>query len=167
MSHILGKVCIITTGVVINEFKIDNKYRNEAQVHLDKILKPFEHVLDPEWKNLKDDGIITENYRCITSSLAKIANARVLALNPKNIVICGNSAGGSLSSFLEPMAGMMHTFKLDDECSDYIRNMKRGTANYAGSQASKEYKEKEAALIKNSPKIWHDSFERPDGRLQL
>ncbi|GBC46989.2 alpha/beta hydrolase protein [Rhizophagus irregularis DAOM 181602=DAOM 197198] len=115
MSHILGKVCIIT---------------------------------NPEWKNLKDDGIITENYRCITSSLAKIANARVLALNPKNIVICDNSAG-------------------DDECSDYIRNMKRGTANYAGSQASKEYKEKEAALIKNSPKIWHDSFERPDGRLQL
>ncbi|GET66285.1 alpha/beta hydrolase protein [Rhizophagus irregularis DAOM 181602=DAOM 197198] len=87
MSHILGKVCIIT---------------------------------NPEWKNLKDDGIITDWY---------------------------------------------HRF--DDECSDYIRNMKRGTANYAGSQASKEYKEKEAALIKNSPKIWHDSFERPDGRLQL
>ncbi|CAG8546528.1 22891_t:CDS:2 [Rhizophagus irregularis] len=140
MSHILGKLrpAPVQAGVVINEFKIDNKYRNEAQVHLDKILKPFEHVLDPEWKNLKDDGIITENYRCITSSLAKIANARVLALNPKNIVICDNSAGGSLSSFL------------DDECSDYIRNMKRGTANYAGSQASKEYKEKEAALIKNS-----------------
>ncbi|CAB4395290.1 unnamed protein product [Rhizophagus irregularis] len=156
MSHILGKVCIITS-------ELQNK--NEAQVHLDKILKPFEHVLDPEWKNLKDDGIITENYRCITSSLAKIANARVLALNPKNIVICCNSAGNGLSSFL----GLVIR-DADDECSDYIRNMKRGTANYAGSQASKEYKEKEAALaakITNGPKIWHDSFERPDGRLQL
>ena len=47
----------VQAGVVTNEFKIDNKYRNEAQVHLDKILKPYEHVLDPEWKNLKDDGI--------------------------------------------------------------------------------------------------------------
>ncbi|GBB99121.1 hypothetical protein RclHR1_03420004 [Rhizophagus clarus] len=46
--------------VTINEFKINNKYRHEAQVHLDKILKPYEHVLDPEWKNLKDDGIISE-----------------------------------------------------------------------------------------------------------
>ncbi|PKY59204.1 hypothetical protein RhiirA4_550298, partial [Rhizophagus irregularis] len=30
-------------GVIINEFKINNDYRNEAQVHLDKILKPYEH----------------------------------------------------------------------------------------------------------------------------
>ncbi|PKC59369.1 hypothetical protein RhiirA1_445454 [Rhizophagus irregularis] len=47
-------------GVMINEFKINNKYRHEAQVHLNKILKPYEHVLDPEWKNLKDDGINAE-----------------------------------------------------------------------------------------------------------
>jgi hypothetical protein len=47
-------------GVMINEFKIDNKYRYEAQVYLDKILKPYEHVLDSEWKNLKDDGINAE-----------------------------------------------------------------------------------------------------------
>jgi acetyl esterase/lipase len=97
-------------GVMINEFKINNQYRDEAQVHLDKILKPYKHVLDPEWKNLKDDGIIAEwvqvpndgwekgeirktilylpggayfmlnkeTYRYITSSLSKIANARVL-----------------------------------------------------------------------------------------
>ncbi|GBC47006.2 alpha/beta hydrolase protein [Rhizophagus irregularis DAOM 181602=DAOM 197198] len=127
----------VQAGVVINEFKIDNKYRNEAQVHLDKILKPYEHVLDPEWKNLKDDGMAStyyfftkKTYHCITSSLAKIANERVLAinyrlapqnqfpaalhdalaaylyllnppkdagfepLNPKNIVIAGDSAGG-------------------------------------------------------------------------
>ncbi|CAB4420736.1 unnamed protein product [Rhizophagus irregularis] len=251
----------VQDGVMINEFKIDNKYRNEAQVHLNIILKPFEHVLDPEWKNLKDDGIISEwvqfpddewekkeirktilylhggayysfckeNHRCITSSLAKIANARVLVinyrlapqnqfpaalqdalaaylyllnppkdagfepLNPKNIVICGDSAGGGLSlalglairdvcdSGLPSCAGIIGLSPwvdltistasiLDDECADYIRNMKRGTANYAESQASKEYKEKDVALaakIKNGPKIWHDSFERPDGRLHL
>jgi acetyl esterase/lipase len=99
----------VQADVMINEFKIDNKYRHEAQVHLDKILKPYEHVLDPEWKNLKDDGINSEwvqvndgwekkeirktilylhggvyfmhskeTHRNITSSLAKITNARVL-----------------------------------------------------------------------------------------
>ncbi|CAB4492093.1 hypothetical protein RhiirA1_521040 [Rhizophagus irregularis] len=244
---------------------IDNKYRNEAQVHLDKILKPYEHVLDPEWKNLKDDGIISEwvqfpndewekreirktilylhgggyyfftkeTYHCITSSLAKIANARVLAinyrlapqnqfpaalqdtlaaylyllnplkdagfepLNPKNIVIAGDSSGGGLSlalglairdvcdASLPSCAGIIGLSPwvdltvstpsiLDDECADYIPNVTRGTAAfYAESQASKEFKKKDAAFaakIKNQnigPKIWHDSFDRPEGRLQL
>jgi hypothetical protein len=50
----------VQADVMINEFKINNKYRYEAQVYLDKILKPYDHVLDPEWKNLKDDGIIAE-----------------------------------------------------------------------------------------------------------
>ncbi|CAB5180070.1 unnamed protein product [Rhizophagus irregularis] len=50
----------VLAGVTINEFKINNKYRYEAQVHLEKILKPYEHVLDTEWKDLKDDGIISE-----------------------------------------------------------------------------------------------------------
>ena len=45
---------------MINETKIDNKYRSEAQVHLDKILKPYEHVLDAEWKDLKEDGVAAE-----------------------------------------------------------------------------------------------------------
>ncbi|POG63440.1 Alpha/Beta hydrolase protein [Rhizophagus irregularis DAOM 181602=DAOM 197198] len=258
----------VQAGVVINEFKIDNKYRNEAQVHLDKILKPYEHVLDPEWKNLKDDGIISEwlqvpndgwekrenkktilyihggayyfftkeTYRCITSPLAKIANARVLAfnyrlapqnqfpaalhdalaaylyllnppkdagfepLNPKNIVICGDSAGGGLSLALglairdaglpscagiiglccgtlqSPWVDLTASLPsiLDDGCADYIPNVTGGAASfYAESQASKEYKGKDAALaakIKNQnlgPKIWHDSFDRPEGRLQL
>jgi acetyl esterase/lipase len=44
----------------INKFMINNKYRHEAQVYLDKILKPYEHILDSEWKNLKDDGINAE-----------------------------------------------------------------------------------------------------------
>ncbi|RGB30848.1 hypothetical protein C1646_671369 [Rhizophagus diaphanus] len=100
----------VKAGAIINEFKINNNFRNEAQVHLDKILKPYEHVLDPEWKNFKDDGIFAEwvqfpndewekkdvrktilylhggayfflskeSHRPITSSLAKLANARVL-----------------------------------------------------------------------------------------
>ncbi|GBC03561.1 hypothetical protein RclHR1_00520013 [Rhizophagus clarus] len=50
----------VPAGVIINEFKIDNKYRHEAQVPLEKILKPYEHVLDTEWKDLKDDGIVSE-----------------------------------------------------------------------------------------------------------
>ncbi|CAB4493966.1 alpha/beta-hydrolase [Rhizophagus irregularis] len=251
------------TGVIINELKINNEYRNEAQVHLDKILKPYEHVLDPEWKNLKDDGIFAEwvqvpndewekrevrktilflhgggyiflrkeSHRPITSSLAKIANARVLVinyrlapqnqfpaalhdalaaylyllnppkdagfepLNPKNIVFAGNSAGGGLSlalglairdAGLSSSGGIIGSSpwvdltvsmpsRVSDECVDFIPNRKGGgTAdNFTESQASKEYKEKDAALaakIKNQnlgPKIWHDSFNRPGGRLQL
>ncbi|CAB4492094.1 uncharacterized protein OCT59_002327 [Rhizophagus irregularis] len=101
----------VQAGVVINEFKIDNKYRNEAQVHLDKILKPYEHVLDPEWKNLKDDGMAsTINYRLAPQNQFPAALHDALAaylyllnppkdagfepLNPKNIVIAGDSAGG-------------------------------------------------------------------------
>src|SRR5688572_6429967 len=65
--------------------------------------------------------------------------------------------------------------RINDECVDFIPNRKGGgtAANFTESQASKEYKEKDAAFaakIKNQnlgPKIWHDSFDRPDGRLQL
>jgi hypothetical protein len=50
----------VPAGMMINELEINNKYRYEAQVHLEKILKPYEHVLDTEWKDLKDDGIVSE-----------------------------------------------------------------------------------------------------------
>src|SRR5688572_11003328 len=50
----------VPDGVTTSKSKIDNKYRLESQVHLDKILKPYEHVLDTEWKDLKDDGITFE-----------------------------------------------------------------------------------------------------------
>uniref|UniRef100_U9U8Y6 Alpha/beta hydrolase fold-3 domain-containing protein n=1 Tax=Rhizophagus irregularis (strain DAOM 181602 / DAOM 197198 / MUCL 43194) TaxID=747089 RepID=U9U8Y6_RHIID len=50
----------VLAGMMANEIKINNKYRYEAQAHLEKILKPYEHVLDTEWKDLKEDGIISE-----------------------------------------------------------------------------------------------------------
>jgi hypothetical protein len=50
----------VPDGVMINEFKINNQYRYEAQVYIEEILKPYEHVLDTDWKDLKDDGIISE-----------------------------------------------------------------------------------------------------------
>ncbi|GBC07373.1 hypothetical protein RclHR1_07410009 [Rhizophagus clarus] len=245
-------------GVLINECKINNKYRHEAQVHLDKILKPYEHVLNTEWKDLKDDGIASEwvhvhndewekreirktilylhgggyyfcnkgAYRNITGVLAEKANARVLAidyrlapqnqfpaalqdalaaylyllnppkdagfepLNPKNIVISGDSAGGGLSLALglairdaglpqcagincwSPWVDLTHSCPsmLDDECIDSIPKFTRGFI-HAESQVLSEYKEKAASLtakIKNlSPKIWHDSFIRPDITIQL
>ncbi|GBC07312.1 hypothetical protein RclHR1_07390006 [Rhizophagus clarus] len=245
-------------GVLINEFKIDNKYRHEAQVHLDKILKPYEHVLNTEWKDLKDDGIAAEwvqvhndewekreirktilhlhggayylcsknLFRDTTSFLAKNANARVLAidyrlapqnqfpaalqdalaaylyllnppkdggfepLNPKNIVISGDSAGGGLSLALglairdaglpscagingwSPWVDLTHSCPsmLDDECADYLPKFSKSFI-HAESQVLSEYKEKTASLtakIKNlSPKIWHDSFIRSDITIQF
>ncbi|GBC03562.1 hypothetical protein RclHR1_00520014 [Rhizophagus clarus] len=250
----------VKADVTINEFKIDNKYRHEAQAHLEKILKPYEHVLDTEWKDLKDDGINTEwiqvpndgwekreirktilflhgggyclcskeSHRGITSSLAKKADTRVLAINyrlapqnqfpaalqdalaaylyllnppkdagfepinPKNIVISGVSAGGGLSLALglairdaglpscagiagwSPFVDLTYSTPsiTDDESVDYISNP-TGGINYSESQVTKEFKEKAAALtakIKNQnlgPKIWHESFDRPDGRFQI
>ncbi|GBC03560.1 hypothetical protein RclHR1_00520012 [Rhizophagus clarus] len=243
----------VLAGVMINEFKINNKYRHEAQVHVEKILKPYEHVLDTEWKDLKDDGINVEwvqvlndgwekkevrktilylhgggYYLCskefsrnVTSSIAKKVDARVLAinyrlapqnqfpaglqdalaaylyllnpskdagfepLNPKNIVISGDSAGSGLSLALSlairdaglpscagincwsPLVDLTHSTPSvsDDECIDYLPNLARGI-DHAESQVRKEFKEKAAALtakIKNQnlgPKIWHDSFDR-------
>ncbi|GBB83148.1 hypothetical protein RclHR1_00010030 [Rhizophagus clarus] len=244
-------------GVTINEFKINNEYRHEAQVHIDKILKPYEHVLDTEWKDLKDDGInaewvqvIEENneikktilyfhgggyyfcskesHRTITGSLAERTNARVLAinyrlapqnqfpaglqdalaaylyllnppkdagfepLNPKNIVITGDSAGGGLGlslglairdAGLPSCAGIIGFSPLvdltrstpsiqRDECVDFIPKI-TGCVIYAESQAYNECKEKSAALtakIKEQnlgPKIWHDSFVKFDKRFLL
>src|ERR1044071_6146391 len=57
IQELRGHSVPVPKGVIISESKVDNKYRHEAQVHLDKILKPYEHVLDTEWKNLKNDGI--------------------------------------------------------------------------------------------------------------
>jgi acetyl esterase/lipase len=250
----------VPAGMIVNESKINNKYRYEAQVHLEKILKPYEHVIDTEWKDLKDDGIITEwvqvpndgwekseikktilylhggayylcskdSHRVITSSYAKKANARVFVinyrlapqnqfpaglqdalaaylyllnppkdagfepLNPKSIVISGDSAGGGLSlalglairdASLPSCAGIIGwspwvdltvsmPSMLDDELIDYLPNPSTGFV-HATSQLDIEYKEKAAALtakIKKQnigPKIWHDSFDRPEGRIQM
>jgi acetyl esterase/lipase len=60
----------------------------------------------------------------------------------------------------------------DDQCADFLPAIKGGTNYIAESQVSKEFKEKAAALTarikkQNGPKIWHDSFDRPDGRFQF
>ncbi|PKY45883.1 alpha/beta-hydrolase [Rhizophagus irregularis] len=123
------------------------------------------------------------------------ADAGFEPLNPKNIVISGASAGGGLSLALglairdaglpscagiicwSPMVDLTHSMpsmleKLEEESIDFLPNLAKGI-NYAESQVSKEFKEKAAALtakIKKQnlgPKIWHDSFDRTDGRLEL
>ncbi|PKK72849.1 alpha/beta-hydrolase [Rhizophagus irregularis] len=250
----------VQAGAMINEFKINNKYRHEAQVHLEKIFKPYEHVLDPEWRDLNDNEINNEwvqvpndgwekreimktilylhgggyylcskeSHRNITSPIAKKADARILVinyrlapqnqfpaalqdalaaylyllnppkdagfepLNPKNIVISGDSAGGGLSLALglairdaglpscagitcwSPLVDLTHSTPSvsDDECIDFLPILAKGI-NHAESQVSKEFKEKAAALtakIKKQnlgPKIWPDSFDKPDGRLEM
>ncbi|PKY47588.1 hypothetical protein RhiirA4_522908 [Rhizophagus irregularis] len=78
---------------------------------------------------------------CTSCLYISLKSSKYASLNPKNIVICGNSAGGGISSFLglvirdaglPSLAGIIGLSPwlgpsiLDDECSDYIRNMKRG-----------------------------------------
>ncbi|PKY26396.1 hypothetical protein RhiirB3_473007 [Rhizophagus irregularis] len=121
----------VQAGVVINEFKIDNKYRNEAQVHLDKILKPYEHVLDPEWKNLKDDGIISEwlqvpNDAAYLYLLNPPKDAGFEPLNPKNIVIAGDSAGGGFHEILFwDTQNLPFSATKNHRSHNYIRSKKR------------------------------------------
>jgi hypothetical protein len=60
---------------------------------------------------------------------------------------------------------------LNEECIDYLSNLAEGI-NHVESKVSKEFKEKAAALTakikkQNGPKIWHDSFVRTDGRLEM
>jgi hypothetical protein len=61
----------------------------------------------------------------------------------------------------------------DEKSADYCSAVKGSVVNnFAESQVSKEFKEKAAALTakikkQNGPKIWHDSFDRPDGRLHF
>ncbi|CAI2176472.1 17363_t:CDS:2 [Funneliformis geosporum] len=250
----------VLNGLIINESKVDNKYRHEAQIHLERILKPYEHVLDTEWKDIKDDGIIAEwvqvpkdgwekreikktilylhggayylcnktSHRKITCTLAKDANARVFVidyrlapqnqfpaalhdalaaylyllnppkdagfepLNPKNIIIAGDSAGGGLSMALglairdaglpscagivgwSPWVDLTLSMQsvLNDECeeTDYISSV---GFRHKTSKVEIDYKRKAAELtarIKKQnlePKIWHDSFDRPEGRVLM
>ncbi|PKB95809.1 alpha/beta-hydrolase [Rhizophagus irregularis] len=189
-------------GVMINEFKINNQHGYEAQIHLEKILKPYEHVLDTE--------ILVIDYRLAPQNQFPAALQDALAaylyllnppkdagfepLNPKNIVISGASAGGGLSLALglairdaglpscagiicwSPMVDLTHSTPsmLDEESIDFLPNLAKGFGvTHVESQVSKEFKEKAAALtakIKKQnlgPKIWHDSFDRSDERLEL
>ncbi|CAB5372311.1 unnamed protein product [Rhizophagus irregularis] len=114
-------------------------------------------------------------------------------LNPKNIVFAGISAGGGLSLALGlairdaglpscagiscwgPWVDLTHSTpsNLDDECADFMPKFKGSNIIQAKSQVLSEYKEKTAALTEKikkqnlGPKIWHDSFDRPDGVLQF
>ncbi|GBB83145.1 hypothetical protein RclHR1_00010027 [Rhizophagus clarus] len=113
-------------------------------------------------------------------------------LNPKNIVIFGDSAGGGLSlalglairdAGLPSCAGIIGLSPwvdltlstpslLNNECIDYIEKF-AGSITFVESQAYSEYKEKAAVLtakIKKQnlrPKVWHDSFDRPEEIFQL
>jgi len=60
LQELTSRPMPVPAGITISESKIDNKYRHEAQIYLDRILKPYEHVLDTEWKDLKEDGIAFE-----------------------------------------------------------------------------------------------------------
>ena len=60
MQSATRKPVPVSSNNIINESNIDNKYRLEAQAHLEKLLKPYEHVLNNEWKDLKEGGIASE-----------------------------------------------------------------------------------------------------------
>ncbi|GES75171.1 alpha/beta hydrolase protein [Rhizophagus clarus] len=134
------------------------------------------------WKDLKDDGIISEwvqnpndgwenrEIRKTILTLAKKTNARVLVINyrlaPQNQFPAAlQDADSDLTSCagiigLSPWVDLTQSTPsvLKNDCIDYV---------------PKTVAEKAAALtakIKNQnlgPKIWHDSFDRPNGRFQL
>ncbi len=88
-------------GITISEFKIDNKYRHEAQIYLDRILKPYEHVLDTEWKDLKEDGIGFEWVQVPDDGLKKRkVKKTILYLHGGAYIMCGKGAYRNLTGNL-------------------------------------------------------------------
>ncbi|GES75169.1 alpha/beta hydrolase protein [Rhizophagus clarus] len=175
----------------------------EAKAHIDKILKPYEHVLDTEWKDLKDDGIISEwiqnpndglenreikktilylhgggyylrskeSHRDITGSLAKKANARVLAINYR--LARQNQLPAALQNALAAYSYPLNPPKDAGFESLNPKNIVITVCHHTlgpwvdftrSTSAALTAKIKEQNL---GPKIWHDSFDRPEGRLQL
>ncbi|CAB4415408.1 unnamed protein product [Rhizophagus irregularis] len=80
------------------------------------------------------------------------------------------SCAGIMSPWVDLTVSMPSM--LDEECCDYIPKPSESFI-HKESQVEIEYKEKAAALtakIKKQnigPKIWHDSFDRPEGRIQM
>ncbi|RGB39482.1 hypothetical protein C1646_803151 [Rhizophagus diaphanus] len=137
----------IQTGVMINEFKINNKYRHEAQVHLEKILKPYEHVLDTEWRDLNDDVINAEwvqvpndewekreirktifylhgggYYLCSKESHRNITNP-IAKSRCKNFSLIANRSHVYCVTLQSPLVD------LTDECIDFLPNLAKGSNN--------------------------------------
>ena len=87
--------------MIINELKIDNKYRYEAQVHIEKILKPYEHVLDPEWKDLKKDGIAAEWVQVPNDGWEKRENRKtILYLHGGAYYLCSKGSHRNITSMV-------------------------------------------------------------------
>ncbi|CAG8621141.1 1217_t:CDS:2, partial [Cetraspora pellucida] len=248
-----NKLNDIPHGFAVDQFRISNKYRKDAQQYIEKLMEEYEHVIDDEWDKfdqleelsaewiyVKENGFMqkenksvilyihggayvvgsTGAYRGITSDLAKAADAHVLAINyrlapqhqfpaalhdvlaaylyltdppkdagfgainPKQIVIMGDSAGGGLTiatllalrdaglpmvagaAAWSPWVDLTHSMpsilSREFDKSDYIPPY---PLQFPPSQAQVQFLEKSAALAKkikqsNKPKIWHKSFER-------
>ncbi|CAG8486653.1 5237_t:CDS:2 [Ambispora leptoticha] len=60
MQDFTGKPNLIPSYVRINEFMLPGMYRAKAQTHLEKILAPYEQVIDESWKFLDNDGLKAE-----------------------------------------------------------------------------------------------------------
>ncbi|RIB25295.1 Alpha/Beta hydrolase protein [Gigaspora rosea] len=253
VQRFTSKPVAISSGFAVDQVRISNEYRKNAQQHIDNLLKEYEHLIDDEWNKLdnleelsaewiyiKENGFMqkedkriilylhggayimcsTGSHRNITSSIAKAADAHVFAINyrlapqnqfpaalhdalaaylyltnppkdagfsainPKQIVIMGDSAGGGLTiatllalrdSGLPMVAGavgwspwvdLTHSMPsiLSKECdkSDYLPP---ATLQFLPSQAQSRFFERSAALAKkikqsNKPRIWHESLDR-------
>ncbi|KAF0541992.1 alpha/beta-hydrolase [Gigaspora margarita] len=254
-QELCNKPVTISPDFAVDQVRISNKYRKNAQRYIDNLLKEYDHLIDDEWNKLdnlegldaewiyvKENGFMQKedkriilylhggvyimcsagSYRNITSGIAKVADAHVFAINyrlapqnqfpaalhdalaaylyltnppedagfnainPKQIVIMGDSAGGGLTiatllalrdSGLPIVAGavgwspwvdLTHSMPsiLDKECekSDYLPPM---TSQFLPSRAQYRFLEKSAALSEkikhsNKPRTWHKSLDQKD-----
>src|SRR6266542_6070318 len=97
----------VPAGMTISESKIDNKYRHEAQTYLDRILKPYEHVLDTEWKDLKEDGITFEWVQVPDDGMEKgKVNKTILYLHGGGYITGGKGAYRNFTCKLAKVANV-------------------------------------------------------------
>ncbi|CAJ0632261.1 5048_t:CDS:2, partial [Entrophospora sp. SA101] len=198
-------------GVLVDELLLPNSLRKESEVYIDDILKDYNHVLVDDWRSVNiGNGLELINYRLSPQNQFPAAlhdsitaynylidppkDADFLPVDPKNIVIMGESAGGGLTmatllairnstkSLPLPAGAVVWSAWVDlakttqsikDPSLDELDYISDEPFHYATSPAWEEFEQKAKELsekiqlnIDNKPKFWHKSFDR-DGRLQL
>ncbi|CAG8637625.1 3535_t:CDS:1, partial [Funneliformis mosseae] len=60
-KHVMDDMAVpIPDNIIVNEIKLDKRYRIKSKEYLENGLKKYEDVVDEKWKNLDDGGLCGE-----------------------------------------------------------------------------------------------------------
>nr|CAG8528573.1 5292_t:CDS:2 [Entrophospora candida] len=199
------------SGTLVDELTLSNSLRKKSEVYIDDVLKDYNHVLLDDWRSVNlGDGLELINYRLAPQNQFPAAlhdsitaynylidpprDADFLPIEPKNIIIMGDSAGGGLAMatllairdnskkslplpagavLWSPFVDLAFTTSSikDPRCDelDILPNdfcgCKTSPVLEKFEQKAKELSEKIQSNVDNKPRFWHKSFDF-GGRLQ-